>query len=261
MAKKHITAKMILDLLTAKHNKDVFVPECKDGPTWVGKHYRLDAWSMKRSWSRFSTIGYEIKVSRSDFLGDTKFMEYMPLCHELYIVAPTGVCLIEELPEGVGLIVPSTNCTRLYMKRRAQHHEPTDLWQLLAYILMSRAEIKQSGYYAKESNAEFWRSWLETKEINSSLGYRVSQELRKTIDEKIDSVKRANEILQKENDRLSEIKRILDSYGITSRSTWSVELELRRRVEEIERGYSNEVLGNLNTAINALTRLKQELDK
>lgn len=33
-----ITAKTILDLLLAKHEKDVCVPECKTGGSWTGHH-------------------------------------------------------------------------------------------------------------------------------------------------------------------------------------------------------------------------------
>lgn len=63
-----ITAKAILELLRAKHAEDVFVPECKTGPSQGHDHSRFDAWVMKKSWANAATIGYEIKVSRSDFL-------------------------------------------------------------------------------------------------------------------------------------------------------------------------------------------------
>jgi hypothetical protein len=60
----------IITLLKQKHYDDIFIPECKDGPTQLGSHLRMDAWVMKKSWANSCFIGYEEKVSRSDFLQD-----------------------------------------------------------------------------------------------------------------------------------------------------------------------------------------------
>jgi len=59
----------LLRLIADRHAEDVFVPQCKDGPTQgYGPKLRvLDAWAMRKSWSQWSTVGYEIKVSRDDF--------------------------------------------------------------------------------------------------------------------------------------------------------------------------------------------------
>lgn len=38
----------IVALLRTKHAEDVFVDECKDGPTHYGHHLRMDAWAMKK---------------------------------------------------------------------------------------------------------------------------------------------------------------------------------------------------------------------
>ena len=80
----------ILDKLKAKHTDDVFVAECKNGPTHTASHRRLDAWVMKKSWSPITMLGYEIKQSRSDFLQDNKWQAYLPCCHQLYFVCPKG---------------------------------------------------------------------------------------------------------------------------------------------------------------------------
>jgi len=62
-----MTAKDIIKILSHKHRDDVFVTECKNGPSNRG-YLRLDAWVMARSWARPKVTGYEVKVSRSDFL-------------------------------------------------------------------------------------------------------------------------------------------------------------------------------------------------
>ena len=48
-AQAGITAKQILDLLAERHAGDLFVPECKDGPSQYRGHLRLDAWTLLKS--------------------------------------------------------------------------------------------------------------------------------------------------------------------------------------------------------------------
>ncbi|GAG15780.1 unnamed protein product, partial [marine sediment metagenome] len=79
-----VSAREIVRLLNNRHSEDIFVDECKNGPTWFGSHLRLDAWVMKRKWSPITTIGYEVKVSRSDFLNDDKWQGYLQYCNQFY---------------------------------------------------------------------------------------------------------------------------------------------------------------------------------
>lgn len=67
-----------------------------------GEARRLDLFYFSR-WNR-ETRGYEIKVSRSDFLADKKWQEYLKYCRVFYFVAPTGIIKPSELPPEIGLI-------------------------------------------------------------------------------------------------------------------------------------------------------------
>jgi len=96
--RKKPIARELLDLLLVKHAQDVCVPECKNGPTWTAKHLRLDLWAMKKSWSNPYTYGYEIKASRSDFLQDEKWLNYLPYCNYFSFVCLPGLIEPEELP-------------------------------------------------------------------------------------------------------------------------------------------------------------------
>lgn len=171
-----INATRLLALLAERHKEDVFVPECKDGRT-VGAAgiLRLDAWAMVRSWSPVRTIGYEIKVSRGDWLGDRKWERYADLVHELWVVAPAGIVHVEELPQSVGLLVPTSTGSRLLTKRRAVRRDidPSAENDLLRYVLMSRARIDGPA----GDNAEKWRAWLAEREENRVLGHEVSRAL------------------------------------------------------------------------------------
>lgn len=96
-----INAEDILQYLKAhgfNSNMDLGVSEfCP-----YGQSRRLDLFYFNR-WNR-ETRGYEIKVSRADFLADKKWQEYLKYCSKFYFVAPTGIIKPNELPPEIGLI-------------------------------------------------------------------------------------------------------------------------------------------------------------
>src|SRR5580765_3591485 len=113
-AKSKVTSDIILEMLAVRHSEDVFVPECKTGPThYADRCPRIDAWAMRRSWANPVTFGYEIKTSRNDFVRDEKWRDYLAYCTQFFFVAPPGIIRIDELPAEVGLIETSTNAKTL----------------------------------------------------------------------------------------------------------------------------------------------------
>jgi len=134
----------LLALLAERHKSDVFVPECKNGPTQIktARQLRLDAWAMPRSWVPLRFFGYEIKVSRSDFLKDDKIPAYLPLCTDLYVACQRNLIQPEELPAEIGLLWASDNASRFFTKRKAVHRNISPPIELFAYILMCRTKIK-----------------------------------------------------------------------------------------------------------------------
>ena len=77
----------------------VYVPE------FTYHQRRLDAAiiDVSKRWVR----GFEIKVSRSDFLKDEKWQEYAEFCSSLSIVCPKGLIEPEEIPKPFGLLYVS----------------------------------------------------------------------------------------------------------------------------------------------------------
>lgn len=175
-----MTAKDIIALLATKHHADVFVPECKANSTRGTKHtYRLDAWAMRRSWAPWTTIGYEVKVSRSDFVQDDKWANYLALCHQFSFVCPRGLIDPKEVGGGAGLLWVTKNGRRLIAKVKAPRREIEPPVEVLIYILMSRAQIVHSTYHtcelSRSQRIEDWRSWLAEKEEARDIGYRVGK--------------------------------------------------------------------------------------
>jgi hypothetical protein len=137
-----VTADEIIALLAAHHEKDVFVAQCKDGPTHVREHLRLDAWALDRSWRPVTAYGYEVKVSRQDFRSDSKWTGYLSVCHRFSFVCPAGVITPTDLPAGIGLVwVGRTG--KLVFKIRSQRREPDPVRfnELLLYVVMCRSVI------------------------------------------------------------------------------------------------------------------------
>lgn len=177
--KCQLTAQDIAKLLAQRHSEDIFVSECKDGPSMFGSHSRLDAWVMKKSWTKPLVIGYEIKVSRSDFMRDDKWRSYLDVCNEFYFVAPPKIILPNELPPEAGLLVATTNGARLLKKNKAQYREVTIPEEVYRYILFSRSKIVPPGMANARSKKEEWKQWLEDKEDNYRFGRLVSEEINK----------------------------------------------------------------------------------
>ncbi len=69
---------------------------------------QLDVAAMRLSWSRPIPTGYEVKISRADFLSDIrseKWRNYMCSVSRLYFATPNGLVDAREIPIGCGLIV------------------------------------------------------------------------------------------------------------------------------------------------------------
>jgi len=180
-----ITAKTISNAIARKHSNDLVVPECKTGPTWFNNELRkLDVWILRRSWVRFGTVGYEIKITRSDFLRDKKWPEYLQYCHEFFFVCPWGMIKPEEITDkAVGLYWISKNGKRLFLQWEARHRD-IELPDLLVYhILMSRVTLIRPHEFYRMRNE---RDWLQ-KEVDN---FRHVRKERDQLSKQIDDMKK-----------------------------------------------------------------------
>jgi len=90
---------------------------------------RIDALAMHLWPSKdYELIGFEIKVSRSDWLNERKQPEkslaISQYCDKFYLVAPPGVLGIDELPKTWGYI--QVNESGLYTKIKAPKRKPIE---------------------------------------------------------------------------------------------------------------------------------------
>lgn len=253
--------------LADKHADDVFVAECKNGPTWDSQgSLRLDAWVMRKSWSPWSTIGYEIKVSRSDFENDQKWPRYLDVCHEFYFVCPAKLINAVDLPKGVGLIWASST-GRLHAKVKATRRAPDaeKLGQLMSYVLMSRARIVANMHEAgrdQKTKEQLYREEVEKAERRKELAYFVSEHVRVRFAEQRDRLLKVDERCE----WAAEVEKALDALGIPWReppgawrdriSRWEVDRELNKLAQRLP----GDLFDSVRRAKEAMTGLERLLN-
>lgn len=208
----------IVELLATRHRKDIFVSECCAGPMGRGV-LRMDALALKRSWTSPLVWGYEVKVTRADFLKDTKWTGYLAFCNAFSFVAPAGVIDAAELPPEAGLIVPSKNLTRLYTKKKAPERQveiPEWFWR---GIIMNRCRVyDRHADPEAQSGLEYWRAWLAEKEEKRRIGYEVAKGIRERVTSLEDGLRSANHRCE----RLKRVGEFVKAQGI---DIWAFDLK------------------------------------
>lgn len=258
---KKITAKDVVELLAAKHSDDVFVPECKMGATHTqhGDSGRLDAWAMKKSWARPCAFGYEVKISRADFLQDEKWTGYLPYCNEFYFVCPTGLILPDELPLEAGLLYVAKTATRLFTKKKAPRRQVEIPDTIFRYILHSRVKVVQK-YQSVESRSnriELYRQLAkeakEAKDIGMYIAGLISGRTREIQSE--------NEILKERMGLYAQFRKKLRKAGINPDpdpdNTWDFSRQTDQLIEQIPAG----LVRQINETVDGLSVLKNYIDE
>jgi len=262
MKQPRMNSTTVLNALLQRHTKDVCVSECKDGPTRQTRtHRRMDLWVMPRSWAKMNITGYEIKVTRSDFLADNKWRSYLPYCHSFYFAAPDGVLDISELPAEAGYMRITNNGARAVCKKKAPFRKVDIPAQVYQYILMCRAEIDPAGGPV-DSHRVYWQRWLEKKELDLELGRRVSATLQKRISEEILQVREAQRKLNMRLAGLGHIERFCKEYGLDPTHThYTLSRTLSEILEARETGLSTDMRGTLTELSRMCTKILTPLDR
>ncbi len=251
----------IQKLLHSKHYKDIYIPECKTGPTQGYSHLRLDGLAIKRAWENPVVTGYEIKVSRGDFMNDEKFHGYLPYCNEFYFVCPPQLIQPEELPNGIGLYWVSKNAKRLYKKKKA-HFEDKDIpGSIYKYVLIARATIEKPGFYLRENKKYYWENWLENKQIDYSFGDHVSRAIREEVDKKIWEVENENKALLKRIEEYEDIKKLLVAADIDITDKWGLKYRVKDKMQEIRENVPDYMIKNIERSIEGLKEFLEKYGK
>jgi len=213
----------------------------------------LDGWALLPTWSPLTAIGYEIKVSRSDWLQDQKFEEYRGCCHLFLVVAPPKVVAASEMPAGVGLLEPvgQGDGQRLVMRVKPVRQEAdfAKLSRLMAHALMWKKGIGGSSQARRERQIAYWQSLVDQRERGHTLGREVKGRIRDTIRELLSAAQTA----ESRANTLQWAAEVFDSLGIRpGYDRWSTE----RNITQALGSQRENLLRDIDQGVAALRRLR-----
>lgn len=211
---KKVTSTEIKIALAQKHHKDFFLTEVKSGSTWltsVGDMKILDGLAIRKSWTSPCFTGYEIKVSRGDFLRDAKFYTYEELCNCLYIVCPKGMIDRTELPESVGLMYYDPEKKTILTKKKAIYRKVEYSPELLLYIIYSRLDSDRYPFFSDKQ--EYFEAYLAGKADHRILARAIKTKL---VEENIRLERELEEVrhFKDQYEAYREIRKVLDKHHI-----------------------------------------------
>jgi len=219
--KSHFDAWQIIKALARRHRMDAFFTEVKNGPTQTrANHNKIDALAIKLSWTQFNITGYEVKVSRSDFMRDSKWQAYLPMCNQLYFAVAPGVCEITEVPDVCGLVRFTANGGLRTLKKAPwrEIEPPVEMYKYLLFSRVGSFEVQdrmrpRSQRILDNERIQLFKDYVDGRLDLKMLGYRLG---KKVIQDIADVKKRNAELeyrlrdMKNADDELTAICRALD---------------------------------------------------
>lgn len=248
-----ITSFEIKEALALKHEqRDFFLAECKSGSTWMAHNLRiLDGLAIAKSWTHPCTTGYEIKISRSDFLRDGKMQTYLPMVNTLYLVTPAKLVDKSEVSESIGLMWYYPESGKIVTKKKAVWHEATDDRNLLMYVIMCR--LSNDRYPFHSDKKDYIRDWLDHRREDEMLGLELGTKMARRISEQAREIAR----YARAKDELAEldaVREIARRHGIYHNIANGLEKELQSK-------YPKELNAILDRARGVVCDLEEILKK
>lgn len=251
-----VTSTEIKRALAEYHPKDYFLTECKTCSTYFPDPQgmlKFDGLAMKRSYTAPCITGYEIKVSRSDFLGDNKWHLYLQYCNEFYFVVPVGLIAKDEIPEDVGLIYYYPETGKLLKKRKAVYRKIEEPIGIYKYIIYSRLDQDRIPFF--EERAEYAKAYLtdqgEKRKIGKKFGSKMAQDFQ-DCQERLEQLKNVEEQLQ----LLQKIEKILEKHQIFG---WSWYRKAEDTLNELDEALGSSYPKELNRIEDDLQRTLENL--
>ena len=259
--KKPVTAFEIKKALAEKHYRDFFITECKSGPTQTvpaGTLKILDGLAIKKSWTAPCFTGYEIKISRSDFLRDVKFYTYTEICNCLYIVCPKGMIDRKELPESIGLMYYDPEKATITTKKKAVYRKIEYSPELLLYIIFSRLDSDRIPFFS--DRREYFEAYVAGKMDNRDLARATNSRI--VAD---------NARLERELQEVGEFKRqyeiykaiqdVIHKHGIWVFRASDAAVELDKALSKTVPDGIADIRKDMERITNKLKRMEERADK
>lgn len=209
-----VTSTAIKAALAEKHLRDFFLTEVKSGPTQLvpaGSLKILDGLAIRKSWTSPCFTGYEVKISRGDFLRDAKFYTYEELCNCLYIVCPKGMIDRTELPESVGLMYYDPEKKTITTRKKTIFRKIEYSPEMLLYIIFSRLDSDRYPFFSDKQ--EYFEAYLAGKYDNRVLAHAIKTKLVKEnsrLEQELEHLRG----FEKQYEAYKAIMEVLHNHGI-----------------------------------------------
>jgi len=262
---ERITAVTISNMLEAraKSNKHVYFMEVTDyGRSIQGKQARIDAIAMKISYSKMQLWGYEIKVNRRDFVQDEKWHQYLEMCNSLYFVCPHGLINKDEVPKEAGLLYVTKTGGRLRTIKKAPYRTVAYRPEYFMGMIFNKCGVSHEQD-DREHRLQRAIKLASLEADCAQLGVRLGSELAAKVQEQ----RWEQEELEREVERLKEVKEYLDEQGIIvdgrkRQYTGSAIQRLERRKQKaLETSGLERMLRNVRNVEQELTRFGDKLEQ
>lgn len=250
-----VRADMIKRALSKKHYQDFFLTEVKNGPThFANELLIMDAVAIKKSWANPCITGYEIKVSRQDFLRDEKWPAYKELCHRFSFVCPRGLITPDELPDDVGLIWYNPEKQSLYTRRKSIYRNIEISAHMLYYILMSRVDNDRHPFFSdeREEIEAFMQDKSDRRTLASIFRNKLAEQTEAAIEE-ANMVVTEYKDYKKDAANFNKVIQIMRGNGIFF-NRWSWETDLN---DALNKGMPSNLEGIVTSLEESLNQLKK----
>lgn len=206
-----MTSRDIIKLLAnrAESRSEVFIQEIM--VHYGGSKQRLDAWSIKPSWTKQQATGFEIKVDRGDFVRDSKWQEYLQCCTQFYFVCPKNLIHKEEVPEQAGLIYCTEKRTTVV---KVAPYRVVEFDPFLLGIIINR--MKANAERQRSNRIEYLKAEIQEDRIAKKVGWQLGCKLSQRqdlLEEQIAEAKRVNQNLADVQDFLKSMGVNMDKVG------------------------------------------------
>jgi hypothetical protein len=190
-----------------------FFPEVPTGHD-VNGDLRLDGVNLQRSGQDLHVQGFEVKVSRSDFLRDNKYHLYSQYVNALTLVCPSGMIQREEIPEHIGLMWYTPSSRSLRYRRKPTWDMTTDTQAVRNSILTRLAWHNTGSRYLEhyETAQQYLDEKADWKHVGHYLGTKMAKRLEQLEYENAD---KQDEDQRIKADRYDKLIRILRKHGYT----------------------------------------------
>lgn len=256
------SAATIKQALATHHSRDVFVDECKNGPSWTTTGLaQMDAWVLCRTWTPLTTVGYEIKVGRQDFERDQKWTRYLDLCHAFYFVSPAGLIKAADLPKGIGLKWYS-KAGNIHTKLRADRWQPDPdkLNLLLLYVIMCRSKIVKDPGAEQPDHLRAIREIVENAGQRKELASIVSGHVRKVYEGAQQESREAKNMVEAAR-RFAAQLAILGITWDPEKNDWAHCHQIEQQIAELYRGLDRWELSHMNNLGRQMVEFSDRLSR